>query len=224
MDPILHTLHVILHVDVYLRPLIHALGPGVYVLLFAVIFAETGFVVTPLLPGDSLLFAAGALAATGSLDVRILAPVFIVAACVGDSVNYSAGRYLGPRILARDGRFLKRSHLEMTQRYFDRYGARTILFGRFVPFVRTVFPFMAGVGRMSYARFATFVAIGMTLWVGAFLGVGYFFGNVPVVEHNFTLAILVVVGLSLVPGAVDLVRHRASSRRPGDENAQPAES
>ena len=212
MQSIVNAFGFILHIDVYLRQIIAAVGPGVYAVLFLIVFAETGFVVTPFLPGDSLLFAAGTFAGLHPplLDIRILLAVFISAALLGDNVNYWVGRYLGPRVLSGDGRILKRAYLDRTQRYFDRYGARTVVIARFVPIVRTFCPFMAGVGKMPYPKFLGYAALGLSMWVVIFVGGGFFFGRIPAVEHNFTLVILGVIAVSLVPGIVEFVRQRSS--------------
>jgi membrane-associated protein len=210
-----------LHVDRHLAEFIAAYGPWVYGLLFLIVFAETGLVVTPFLPGDSLLFAAGALSATGAMDVRLVAFLLLVAAVLGDAVNYAIGRYLGPRIF-REGarselhqRLFNRRHLDRTHAFFERHGGKAVVLGRFVPIVRTFVPFVAGMGAMTYAKFALYNVTGALAWVGICVGAGYAFGNVPVVKNNFTLVVLGIVAVSLIPFAVETLRSRRSARRPG---------
>lgn len=208
-----------LHVDRHLAEFIAMYGPWVYGLLFLIVFAETGLVVTPFLPGDSLLFAAGALAATGAMDVRLVAFLLLVAAVLGDAVNYAIGRYLGPRIFREGGRselhqrLFNRRHLDRTHAFFERHGGKAVVLGRFVPIVRTFVPFVAGMGAMTYAKFALYNVTGALAWVGICVGSGYAFGNVPVVKNHFTLVVLGIVAVSLVPFAVESLRSRRSRRR-----------
>ncbi len=217
----------IIHINVYLGTIVAATGNLVYLVLFAVVFAETGLVVTPFLPGDSLLFAAGALAAavdpkTGQpiLNIWVVAVVFVLAAFIGDNTNYAIGRFAGPRLMKNeDSKVFRRSYLERTQHFFDTYGARTVVIARFVPIVRTFSPFMAGFGRMHYPRFLGFSALGTVLWVGIFTAAGYFFGNLPAVQENFTLAILGIIGVSLLPGLWHYVQHRLQARRAASDDA-----
>ena len=203
-----------LHLDEQLLVLTTAYGPWIYALLFLVVFAETGLVITPILPGDSLLFAAGALAATGALHPVVATAVLLTAAIVGDAVNYAAGRYLGPRVFtAHDSsslwhRLLNRDHLAKAHAFFERYGGKAVVMGRFVPIVRTFVPFVAGGGAMSYSKFAVYNVVGAVLWVGICLGAGYAFGNVPVVKNNFSLVVLGIVAVSLVPAVFEFVRSR----------------
>jgi membrane-associated protein len=203
-----------LHLDVYLTQFVATYGAWVYAVLFLVIFAETGLVVTPILPGDSLLFAAGALAATGALDVKVLAVLLVVAAILGDAVNYAVGKYVGPRVFhatdhgSRWHRLLNRDHLERTHTFFEKYGGKAIVLGRFVPIVRTFVPFVAGAGSMTYSKFAAFNIAGAFIWVGICLFAGYGFGNVPVVRENFTLVALGIVFVSIIPILVELLRSR----------------
>lgn len=207
-----------LHLDVHLTQFVATYGVWVYAVLFLVIFAETGLVVTPILPGDSLLFAAGALAATGAMDVKVLAVLLVVAAILGDAVNYAIGKYVGPRIFSatdqssRWHRLLNRDHLERTHAFFEKYGGKAIVLGRFVPIVRTFVPFVAGAGSMTYSKFAAFNIAGAFIWVGICLFAGYGFGNVPVVRDNFTLVALGIVFVSIIPILVELLRSRM---RPG---------
>jgi membrane-associated protein len=204
-----------LNLDKHLIELVSEYGRSVYVLLFAVIFAETGLVVTPLLPGDSLLFAAGAIAATGALDVWLLLVLLSAAAILGDAVNYAIGRRVGPVVFsARDTtsawhRLLNRTHLERAHEFFERYGGKAIVLGRFVPIVRTFVPFVAGAGTMSYGKFAFYNIVGGCLWVVICTAAGYIFGNIPIVRQNFSLVALGIVAVSLIPAVVELIRGRA---------------
>ena len=203
-----------LHFDKHLEQFVQAYGVWVYALLFLIVFAETGLVVTPFLPGDSLLFAAGALAATGAFNIWILLPLLAGAAILGDAVNYAAGDALGPRVFTSVDRtslwhrLLNRDHLAKAHAFFDKYGGKAIILGRFVPIVRTFVPFVAGAGTMSYGTFALFNVTGGLLWVGICTLAGYAFGNVPVVRNNFTLVALGIVAVSLIPMVVEIVRHR----------------
>ena len=200
----------ILNVDQHLREFVLAHGVLIYALLFAIVFAETGFVVTPFLPGDSLLFAIGALAATGVLDPALSSVLIVSAAFLGDNVNYWAGRTLGPRVFAKeDSRFFRRSYLEKTEQYYNRYGSRTVIIARFVPIVRTFAPFVAGIGRMPYWRFIGFSALGSLLWVAVCLGGGYLFGNLPFVRDNFTTVVLGIIAVSVLPAVIEVLRARS---------------
>jgi membrane-associated protein len=206
-----------LHLDRHLTEFVATYGTWVYAVLFLIIFAETGLVVTPLLPGDSLLFAAGALAAAGALDLWLLLVLLIVAAVLGDAVNYAAGRFIGPRIFTATDqasfwhRVLNRQHLDQTHAFFERYGGKAVILGRFVPIVRTFVPFVAGAGAMTYAKFATYNIVGGVIWVGICTGAGYAFGNVPVVKENFSLVALGIVAVSLLPVAIEMIRQRRQS-------------
>jgi membrane-associated protein len=205
-----------LHLDQHLNEWAGVLGPWLYLVLFAIVFCETGLVVTPFLPGDSLLFAVGALAATkGSpINVGLVWVLLLVAGVLGDAVNYSIGYRIGPRVFSRtDSRIFNREHLIRTQHFYEKYGGKTIFLARFVPIIRTFAPFVAGVGRMSYARFAMFNITGAFTWVTLFLFGGYWFGNLPVVANNFTLVILAIIGLSLLPIAIEFLKARSVRRR-----------
>jgi membrane-associated protein len=203
-----------LHLDKHLAELIAAYGVWVYAILFAVIFAETGLVVTPLLPGDSLLFACGALAATGLLDPWLTSVLLVAAAILGDAVNYAAGRYVGPRVFTAHDRgsflhrVLNRDHLDRTHAFFEKYGGKAVVLGRFVPIVRTFVPFVAGAGAMTYSKFAFFNVSGALLWVGICFGAGYAFGNVPVVRDNFSLVAIGIVLVSVLPIAFEMLKRR----------------
>lgn len=199
---------IFLHLDHHLAEIIQQFGTGSYLILFLIIFAETGLVVTPFLPGDSLLFAAGTFAALGSFDLLILLLLLIAAAVIGDSVNYWIGARIGERAFSGRVRFLKTEHLERTRAFYARHGGKTIVLARFIPIIRTFAPFVAGVGRMHYPRFLAYNVAGAVLWVSLFVLGGYFFGNIPAVRSNFTLVILAIIALSVVPVVVELVRGR----------------
>ena len=209
MDIVLFLWDVALHLDRHLASLLQQYGTWVYPLLFVIIFCETGLVVTPFLPGDSLLFVAGALWAASSMDAHVLAATLIAAAVLGDNVNYWIGRYLGPRVFRwEDSRFFNRRALDRTHRFYERHGGKTVIMARWLPLVRTFAPFVAGVGKMAYPRFLAFSVGGGALWVLALVYLGVFFGNMPVVKQNLTFAILVIVAVSLAPLALEFVRHR----------------
>jgi membrane-associated protein len=200
MDALRSLIDVFLHVDRHLADIVAEYGLATYAILFAIVFCETGLVVTPFLPGDSLLFAAGALCAPTELSIGVLLPVLMVAAILGDAVNYWIGFLVGPGFLAKGKvRFVKREHLERTQRFYERHGGKTIILARFVPIMRTFAPFVAGIGRMSPVRFFAYNVVGGILWVVSFTLLGYFFGSMPVVKDNFSLVVLGIIGLSVVP-------------------------
>ena len=202
-------LDLVLNLDRHLQGLAAAYGGWIYAILFLVVFCETGLVVTPFLPGDSLLFIAGTLAATGSLHVHDLFAVLAAASFLGDNTNYWIGRYAGPRVFRReDSRLFNPAHLARTRRFYDKYGAKTVFFARFVPIVRTFAPFVAGMGRMHYPRFLFYSFSGSIAWTGSLTYAGYYFGNVPVVKENLTLAIIAIVLLSIMPGVIEYLRHR----------------
>ena len=208
-----------LHFDVHLAEFVAQYGALVYGLLFAIVFAETGLVVTPILPGDSLLFAAGALAATGALDIRLVVVLLLVAAVAGDAVNYSVGRYLGPRVFSASEhtgllqRMLNREHLDRAHAFFEHHGGKAIVIARFVPIVRTFVPFVAGAGAMRYSTFAIYNVVGALLWVGGCVGAGYAFGNVPVIKNNFSLVAIGIVGVSLLPVVFEWLKHKKTGQR-----------
>jgi membrane-associated protein len=209
----------ILHSDRHLLDFVGAYGPWVYGLLFLIVFAETGFVVTPFLPGDSLLFATGALAATGALNAPTAFALLATAAFTGNAVNYTVGRLVGPRVFnATDHRgishrLLNREHLKRAHAFFEQYGGKAVILGRFVPIVRTFVPFVAGAAEMRSHAFAFFNMIGAVGWVGLCLGAGLLFGNVPIVKENFSLVTIGIVAVSLLPMAVEYLRHRSAWRR-----------
>lgn len=202
----------LMHVDSHLLSLIDQYGIWVYGILFLIVFVETGVVAMPFLPGDSLLFAAGALAGVGSLDLPTLLAALFGAAVLGDSSNYLIGSRLGNVIYARDSRWIRREHLHRAQAFFHRYGGKAIVIARFMPFLRTFVPFAAGVGRMDYGRFLTCNVLGGALWVGALVNLGYFFGNLPAVKKNFTLALLGIILVSLLPGLLATLSSRQTRR------------
>jgi membrane-associated protein len=216
MDFLLHVIDVFRHLDQYLGDLVLQYGVWIYAILFLVIFCETGLVVTPFLPGDSLLFAAGAIAAstasaattsgTGNgLDMVIMLPLLIVAAILGDAVNFAIGSRVGPGILEKEKiPFIKRSHIDQTQRFYEKHGTKTIVLARFVPIVRTFAPFVAGIGKMQYRTFALFNVIGAFAWVIVCAGAGYFFGNIPIVKKNFELVVLGIIGVSVLPIVIEM--------------------
>ena len=212
-----------LHLDKHLGEIIQQYGGWTYAILTLVVFCETGLVVTPFLPGDSLLFAAGALAALpGSpLQVGVLFLLLAGAAVLGDTVNYWIGHRIGPRAFEGRIRFLKKSHLDKTHEFYEKYGAKTIIIARFVPIVRTFAPFVAGVGSMSYGRFFTYNVVGGVLWVAVCLFAGYFFGNLPFVKANFSVVILAIIAISVLPAVVEIVRHRLAARRAPAAAAPP---
>ncbi len=201
----------ILHVDSHLLSLVSTYGGWVYGILFLIVFIETGVVAMPFLPGDSLLFAAGALAGVGSLDLPALLATLFVAAVLGDSCNFLIGSRVGSAVYARDSRWIRREHLLHAQAFFDRHGGKAIVIARFMPFLRTFVPFVAGVGHMDYRRFLACNVLGGALWVGAFVTLGHFFGNLPTVKDNFTLALLGIILISLLPG---LIAALPSRRKP----------
>jgi membrane-associated protein len=199
----------IAHLDSELGTLLQRFGPWTYLILFLIVFCETGLVVTPFLPGDSLLFAAGALWASAGLPVELLGLTLLVAAFCGDNCNYWIGRLFGKQIANAKGRLLNRRALERTQEFFRRHGGKTVVIARFVPMVRTFAPFVAGVGRMAYPRFLAFSVAGALLWVGLLVSAGYLFGGIPAVKQHFSLVILAIIVVSLLPVAVEYARHRA---------------
>ena len=199
MDLLLSLVHMALHLDQTLAQVVADYGRLTYLLLFCIIFCETGLVVTPFLPGDSLLFATGAMAGAGLLDGVLLFPLLFVAAVAGDSVNYAIGRRVGPAIFERETRFINRKHLEEAHRFYERHGGKTIVLARFIPIIRTFAPFVAGIAYMDYSRFLLFNITGGLVWVGGLLGVGYLFGNLPLVKNNFTAVIYIIILISITP-------------------------
>jgi membrane-associated protein len=207
----------VLHVDTHLLELVQNYGVWIYAILFAIVFAETGLVVTPFLPGDSLLFAAGAMAATGALDPWLLVGLVVTAAILGDAVNYAIGRSAGTRIIQRArtdpnwGRWIKVVYVERAHEFFEKHGGKAIVLGRFMPIVRTFVPFVAGVAEMSYPAFALYNVTGGIVWVGICVGAGYVFGNVPIVKENFSLVALGIVFVSILPMVFEFIRYRRAT-------------
>ena len=208
MEPLLTLFDFFLHLDAHLSVLIENYGIWTYAILFAIIFAETGFVVTPFLPGDSLIFAAATFAGLGLLNPVLLFSLLAAAGILGDSVNYAIGHAIGPRVFREDVRFLKREYLDRTHAFYERYGGKTIILARFIPIIRTFAPFVAGVGAMTYRKFIFFNVLGGLLWVGVFTALGYFFGNIPAVQENFTLVILGIIFVSVLPPVIEFLRAR----------------
>lgn len=205
--------HSILALDQTLASIAAEYGPWLYALLFAVIFAETGLVITPFLPGDSLLFIAGTVVASAGMNVHLLVALLIVAAILGDSVNYAVGHWIGPRVFdKKDSRWFKQAHLRRTQAFYDKYGGVTIIIGRFVPIVRTFAPFLAGVAGMNYRRFLAYNVIGAILWVASLVYAGYVFGNIPWVKENLTWIVIGIVIVSLMPAVATFVQERSSRK------------
>ena len=209
MEMITQVIDIFLHLDHYLGAFVRDHGSWIYLLLFLIVFAETGLVIMPLLPGDSLLFVTGTLAAAGGMDITWIIVTLISAAICGDNTNYWVGHHLGPKVFRRhDARFLNPRHLEHAQEFYARHGAKAVMIGRFLPIIRTFVPFVAGIGRMPYLRFLSFSILGTLLWVLSFVLAGYFFGNIPVVKRNLTFVILAIIVISLLPGVVQYWRSR----------------
>ena len=219
MEVIKYLVDLFLHLDVHLQQIIAQYGTVTYVLLFAVIFGETGLVITPFLPGDSLLFASGTFAAKGSFNVHFLFILLVIAAVLGDTVNYWIGHYVGPKVFEKEKvRFLKKEYLERTHKFFEKYGGKTIILARFVPIIRTFAPFVAGIGSMTYPKFITYNVIGGALWVALFIYGGYFFGNIEIVKNHFSIAIMVIILISLIPGFVEYFKHKSASKKSSTES------
>jgi membrane-associated protein len=208
LEQIQQFIDLFLHVDKHLDALFRDYGAWVYAILFVIVFCETGLVVTPFLPGDSLLFAAGALTAGRPLEAGLLMILLTIAAVLGDAVNYACGKWIGPRVFKEKRRFLKKAYLDKTQRFYEKHGRKTIILARFVPIVRTFAPFVAGVGRMPYPTFFVYNVIGAVVWVCGFIALGYAFGNIPIVEKNFSLVILGIIFVSVLPMAIEWIRSR----------------
>lgn len=215
MSVLLQFFDVLRHLDQHVAEWSQQLGGWLYLALFAIIFAETGLVVTPFLPGDSLLFAIGAVCALPESAIQLIPSValLIAAAVIGDAVNYAIGRSLGPKVFTGESsRLLNKKHLLRTQEFYERYGGKTIIIARFVPIVRTFAPFVAGIGQMRYRRFFLFNLAGAVLWVGLILPIGYLFGNLPVIKKNFSVVILLIIAISLLPAVIELLRERKARR------------
>lgn len=218
---------IVLHMSKHLEELVAQFGPWLYVILFLIIFCETGLVVTPFLPGDSLLFAVGALAAITpqpgafGLNIWVLLIILIIAAILGDSVNYWIGKMFGNKLPQKFPRLIKPQHIQKTHDFYERYGGKTIIIARFVPIVRTFAPFVAGIGKMTYSRFMLFNVTGALLWIGLLLPAGYFFGNLPWVKKNFSVVVLAIIILSILPGVIEFLRERSRLKRAANGTAAP---
>lgn len=215
MDLVKEAIEFVLHIDTHLFDLCHTYGAWVYGILYAIVFCETGLVVTPFLPGDSLLFAVGSLAAIGALRIDYAVLTLIAAALTGDNVNYWIGRTVGPKVFSQTkSRFFNKEYLERTHSFYDRHGRKTVVIARFLPIIRTFAPFVAGIGRMKYPIFLTFSILGAMLWVGIFVTGGYYFGNIPVIKNNFSLVILALVLIPGLPALVEFIRIKFGRRKP----------
>lgn len=199
---------IVLHLDAHLLALTQEYGVWVYAILFLIIYCETGLVITPFLPGDSLLFVAGALCGLGALQLEWLAPLLMLAAFSGDNTNYWIGRLVGMRLLRRASGLIKREHIDKTHAFYEKHGGKTILFARFLPIVRTFAPFVAGIGLMNYRLFVLFSALGALIWIGSLTVAGYFFGNIPIIKDNLTMMIVGIIVISLLPAIREFIRHR----------------
>ena len=203
----------ILHIDKHLLDIVNSYHTWTYLILALIIFCETGLVVTPLLPGDSLLFAAGALAGAGSLDIGIIIALLFVAAFIGDNTNYFIGNYIGPKVFDKNYKFLKKKYLEKTQHFYDKHGGKTIIIARFMPIIRTFAPFVAGVGTMKYRKFIGFSLLGNFLWITGFSLAGYLFGNIEIVKRNFTLVIFAIIFISILPPIIAVLKQKMSNKK-----------
>lgn len=214
MELIYSLIDFILHIDQHLVEIVNDYQTWTYLILFLIIFAETGLVVTPFLPGDSLLFAAGAIIAKPETDLNIylMCILLIMAGILGDLVNYHVGKYVGPKAFSGKYRLLKQEYLEKTQQFYIKYGGKTIIYARFIPIIRTFAPFVAGIGTMSYGRFASYNVVGAVVWVSSFLFLGYFFGGLPIIKDNFTYVIFAIILLSLLPPVIEVIREKRKSR------------
>lgn len=204
----------ILNIDQHLQVLAADYGLWIYLILFIIIFCETGLVVTPLLPGDSLLFAAGGLAAIGEMNVHLMVAILVIAAILGDATNFHIGKYFGHRLFSNpDSKIFRRSYLEKTHNFYTKHGGKTIILARFVPIVRTFAPFVAGMSNMNYAQFSRYNVIGALLWVPIFSYLGYFFANIPIVKDNLSLVLIAIILLSVLPGIIEIIRHRRNTKK-----------
>ena len=218
MEFIKDFIDVLLHLDAHLVELVSRYGTFSYAILFAIIFCETGLVVTPFLPGDSLLFAVGALSAKDAFNVYTVAFLLMLAAILGDSTNYWIGYFVGPKVFrSESSRWFNRAHLDRTNAFYEKYGVKTVIIARFMPIVRTFAPFVAGIGRMYYPRFLFFSVLGSILWIGIFVAAGYVFGNFEVVKRNFTLVVLAIIFVSILPALIEAVRARRERKQPLSE-------
>lgn len=214
MELIYSLIDFILNIDQHLVSIVSNYKTWTYLILFLIIFAETGFVITPFLPGDSLLFAMGAIIANpeSELNIFLMCGLLIVAAILGDLTNYHIGKYIGPKAFSGKYKFLKKEYMEKTQMFYNKYGGKTIVYARFVPIVRTFAPFVAGVARMDYVRFGSYNIAGGILWIASFLFIGYFFGGLPIIKDNFTYVIFAIIILSVLPPVIEMVREKAKAK------------
>ncbi|RII36115.1 DedA family protein [Clostridium chromiireducens] len=209
MSTLSYLIDIFLHLDRYLGMVINNYGTETYLILFAIIFLETGLVVTPFLPGDSLIFAAAAFAAMGMLNIYILIGILIVAAILGDTANYEIGRIFGEKLIKlRGGKLIKKEHLDKTNRFYEKHGGKTIIFARFIPIVRTLAPFVAGIGKMQYRHFISFNAIGGIVWVLGVSALGYFFGAIPIIKNNFEFVIIAIILISVLPVVIEFLKSK----------------
>ncbi len=215
MDTLYYIIDFVLHLNHHLSEIINYFGNWAYAVLFLVVFAETGLVITPFLPGDSLLFAAGALSALEgvTLNVHILVLVLFVAAVIGDTCNYWIGHYFGEKLFSKDAKILKQSYLDRTHNFYEKYGGKTIIIARFVPIIRTFAPFVAGAGSMTYSKFMFYNVIGAAIWVVSITYLGYYFGNIPIIKDNFAIVVIVIIILSIMPAIFEVVRIKLKSRK-----------
>ncbi|MDS0526167.1 DedA family protein [Clostridium sp. SHJSY1] len=212
MELIKNFIDIFMHLDVYLGGIINEYGTLTYVMLFLIIFCETGLVFTPFLPGDSLIFAATAFAALGHLNILLLIAVILVAAILGDAMNYMIGNKLGNKLIKKENRFIKKEYIDKTHGFYEKYGGKTIVIARFVPIVRTFAPFVAGISDMHYNKFLSYNAIGASLWVGIVGAAGYFFGNIPLVQENFETVVLAIIFISILPGLIPVLKSKFSKK------------
>lgn len=204
----------ILHIDQHLQFIVAHYGIWIYAILFLLIFCETGLVVTPFLPGDSLLFAAGSIAAVGEMNVHLMIALLLIAAIVGDAVNFALGKYFGQRLFANpQSKIFKQIYLHKTQEFYQKHGGKTIIIARFMPIVRTFAPFVAGMGHMHYGHFIRYNCIGAVIWVVLFSYAGYFFGNLPIIKQNLSLALIIIIAISLLPAVIEILRHKLSAHK-----------
>lgn len=204
----------ILHIDEHLTQLSAQYGVWIYAILFAIIFCETGLVVMPLLPGDSLLFAAGSIAAIGGMNIHLMVLLLIIAAILGDAVNFTIGKYFGEKLFSNPhSKIFKQSHLHKTQNFYEKHGGKTIILARFMPIVRTFAPFVAGMGRMHYGQFFLYNVIGAVIWVTSFSYLGYFFGNMQIVKDNLSLVLMAIIVLSILPAVIEISRHKMAAKK-----------
>jgi membrane-associated protein len=215
MDTLYYIIDFVLHLNHHLAEIINYFGNWAYAVLFLVVFAETGLVITPFLPGDSLLFAAGALSALEgvSLNVHILVLVLFVAAVIGDTCNYWIGHYFGEKLFSEDAKILKQSYLDKTHSFYEKYGGKTIIIARFVPIIRTFAPFVAGAGSMTYSKFMFYNVVGAAIWVISITYLGYYFGNIPIIKDNFAIVVIVIIILSILPAIIEVARVKLKSRK-----------